>query len=77
MLMVQVQFTRPADRIDTNLLKLVWVDSSWNLKVGDIVSFKDETELWNVDKVYDTKIAACNLEKKWGLDLPKSQRTER
>ena len=75
MLMVQVQFVRNSGLCE--LGKLVWVEASWNLKVGQIVEFKDEPGLWMVKKVYTTEIAAANLNKKWGLELPKSQRTER
>lgn len=75
MLMVQAQFER--DHGTTKTEKIVWVDDSWNLKAGNVVSFEDEPGLWLVKKVYTTKMAAGNLHKKWGLDLPKSQRTER
>lgn len=75
MLMVQVQFVKNSGTSETG--KLVWVDASWNLKVGQIVEFVDDIGLWMVKKVYQTQIASGNLNKKWGLDLPKSQRTER
>ena len=76
-LMVQVQFERNNGTSKTG--KLVWVDASWNLKRGQIVSFEGEAVdmLWMVKKVYTTQIPAANLHAKWGLDLPKSQRTER
>lgn len=77
MLMVQVQFERVHDS-GSQTGKLVWVAADWNLRKGDIVSFEDSPEIrWNVVRVYKTQIAVGMLQKKWGLDLPKSQRTER
>ena len=76
--MVQVEFERPHDTMsNVTLTKLVWVDASWNLDKGDVVSFKGDETKWHVRQVYEEQIDSANLEKKWGLDLPKSQRTER
>jgi len=75
MLMVQVDFRK--DNGSTITEKVVWVDASWDLKPGNLVEFCAEPGIWKVMKVYKTQIAAANLNKKWGLDLPKSQRTER
>ena len=55
----------------------VWVDASFLLKEGDVVTFKDDQEKWTVLKVYSTRMQTKDLEKKWGLDLPRSQRTEK
>lgn len=71
MQMVQVEFAHVKAR------KVVWIDASHNLKSGNKVTFKDGNLEWDVIKVYDTKIEAEHLDKKWGLNLPKSQRTER
>ena len=79
MKMIQVHFTK-ADSDQYRLYlneKIVWVDASWKLKKGDLVSFKDEMFQWTVFKVYETIIESAELDKRWGLDLPKSQRTER
>lgn len=75
MLMVQVQFERDNGTSTTG--RVVWVDASWNLKAGNIVEFEHEPGLWKVQRVYKTQIAAAALGMKWGLELPKSQRTER
>lgn len=57
--------------------KLVWIDASWNLKAGEHVTFKEDERRWQVIRVYETKLDSAHIETKWGLDLPKSQRTER
>ena len=79
MLMVQVDFSRGVGYRDSyrTLRKTVWVEEKWKLKPGQQVSFKGETDLWTVAKVYKTMAEMAELDKKWGLDLPKSQRTER
>jgi hypothetical protein len=57
--------------------KVVWVEDSWNLKVGQNVEFVDGCLVWKVTKVYKTKIDSEQLYCKWGLGLPKTFRTER
>ncbi len=74
----QVEFERTVDSKSTK--KLVWVEVSWDLKKGHRVRFYDEPKgspLWKVTKVYKTEMWAEAIHHKWGLDLPKSQRTER
>lgn len=76
--MIQVQFERLQDSGTRKTGKLVWVAAVWKLKKGDVVSFEDSPDLrWTVVKAYKTVISAEHLDKKWGLALPKSQRTER
>lgn len=54
----------------------VWVDADKGLKIGNIVTFKETGDRrWCVVDIYETKIDKPN--RGWGLDLPKSQRTER
>lgn len=80
MQMVQVEFVLQPEGpySETEILKVVWVDKSWNLKHGDLVTFKGEdARKWLVKTVYTTVQEALDLDKKWGLELPKSQRTER
>lgn len=78
MLMVQVVFVQPYPPPSRGIkTQTVWVDTSWGLKEGDQVTFKGETGRWIVSLVYETVIEHAELDKKWGLDLPKSQRTER
>lgn len=79
--LVQIEFARGSSR------KVVWVDSSWHLRLGDRVSFVDDYETgfleepqpspWTVKKIYSTKIQSQQIYRRWGLDLPKSERTER
>lgn len=75
MQMVQVEFERHDNSTVYNIV--VWVDIAWNLKTGDEVFFKGQTLKWRVTKVYTTVAEYAELGRKWGLDLPKSQRTER
>lgn len=76
--MVQVKVFRPVEGSDKRWEKIVWVDKSWNPKVGNCISFTDNLEIyWEVAKVYKTIANNEDLGKKWGLNLPKSQRTER
>lgn len=72
MLMIQIEVSHLFER------KVVWVDASWNLKVGQQVRFQGvDARKWDVQKVYETKIDIAEIKTKWGLELPKSQRTER
>ena len=43
------------------------------------ITFKDDKtkDRWRVNKVYSTKCQYAEIDKRWGLTLPKSQRTER
>jgi hypothetical protein len=79
MKMVQVEFHQPDGHEYGAWInkKVVWVDVAWNLKEGERVTFKGETKRWIVWRVYGTISEMADLDKKWGLDLPKSQRTER
>ena len=74
--MVQIEFERTLGD-GKAFQKVVWVDASFRVKTGNIVEFKDDPFLWKATKVYQSKIEAAALDKKWGLELPKSQRTER
>ncbi len=81
MKMVQVTFSQPIPPPSPRgrTIQTVWVDLSWNLTEGDQVTFRDENKQgrWMVDKVYETIVTLAELDKKWGLDLPRSYRTER
>lgn len=75
--MIQVLFVQPVSENSRGLKSQVaWVDYSWQLKEGEQVTFKGETDRWIVSMVYETVSESKELEKKWGLDLPKSIRTE-
>lgn len=75
MLMVQIDCVRNEN--ETQLCKTVWIDKSWKVKPGDQVVFKGDDRKWDIVEVYGTELNADAIETKWGLELPKSQRTER
>jgi hypothetical protein len=53
---------------------LVWVEA-YRCHQGDRVTFKETGDIeWDVIEVYDTVVDQHN--RGWGLNLPKSQRTE-
>jgi hypothetical protein len=53
----------------------VWVEAH-RVKAGNVVSFKETGDRqWLVMQCYDLVIPSVN--RGWGLDLPKSSRTER
>lgn len=54
---------------------LVWVESPLP-KLNSIVTFKETGDRqWRVKAAYGTEVTGMN--RGWGLNLPKSQRTER
>lgn len=54
---------------------VVWTENK-RVKVYDVVTFKETGDKqWRVTKSYGTVVSEQN--RGWGLDLPKSQRTER
>lgn len=75
--MVQVEFERKEENKTRRMV--VWVDAGYNLRKGSVVSFidVDNPPKWKVVKVYKTRLEFADIDKKWGLALPKSQRTER
>jgi hypothetical protein len=76
--MVQIKVYRPVENSDSRWHRTTWVDKSWGAKVGDGIVFTDEPNIvWGVEEVYSTITKSENLNTKWGLELPKSQRTER
>lgn len=60
--------------------KIVWVSDDRKLLIGDHVNFIGQQEeiFWTIVKLYDCRVDLAAISNvKWGLDLPKSQRTER
>ena len=54
---------------------VVWVEAH-RVNAGDVVTFKETGDRrWAVEGVFPTTVEGFN--RGWGLDLPKSQRTER
>jgi len=59
-------------------VKVAWLPTDPRVKPGKVVTLKDEPESgpWEVVAQY-TRQDHEDLQRGWGLDLPKSQRTER
>lgn len=74
--MMQVEFHHTAKN-KVVVKKVVWVDSSWNLKKGHVVKFVQDIREWQVITIYKARLPVECIDLKWGLNLPKSQRTER
>jgi hypothetical protein len=57
---------------------ITWLPVDSKLKQGVTVDLdKNPDDQWTVAEMFSLKTDADDLSKKWGLDLPKSQRTER
>lgn len=55
---------------------MTWLDPDPRVKVGSIIELQRMDDiLWEV--IWQSKPAVAGEQRKWGLDLPKSQRTER
>lgn len=54
-----------------------WVDASQGVKAGCYVTFKGDARMWKVERVGTILMEVAEINQRWGLDLPKSQRTER
>ena len=56
---------------------MAWLPVDPKVHPGTVVSLdKDDSNRWTVEKQYSVQEADA-LHTKWGLDLPRSQRTER
>jgi hypothetical protein len=74
---IQVKVFRPYENSDKKLYRVTWVEKSWSPKVGQCISFTDEPQIfWEIEEVYTT-VTTGDFNTRWGLNLPKSQRTER
>jgi hypothetical protein len=55
---------------------LTWLPQDPRVKVGTQLTLDDEPEIWTVE--WQSEVAFVGeFNRKWGLDLPKTQRTER
>lgn len=76
MLLVQTHLSRKTGE-GTEIHTICWLDVRPNVKVGSRVSLEDSPgEWWTVQSqgcVQDGSL----INRKWGLDLPKTQRLER
>jgi hypothetical protein len=60
--------------------QIAWIPVDPRVKKGSVITLKDNPESgeWRVAELYVTRQQSEDIEhRKWGLDLPKSQRTER
>lgn len=74
MQLVQTELTRPTEQGEAHMI--TWLPVDPRLKKGAVVVLKDDAGTWRVDAMF-TKTDAENIQRGWGLNLPKSQRTER
>ena len=71
----QIECEQMNNDAPTSTLIVVWAEAK--AKAGNIVTFKETGDLrWRVMKTYGVPVE-LTLNRGWGLDLPKSQRTER
>lgn len=76
---MQVVQTHLTQETDTGVRHLItWLPVDHRLKPGAVVDLdKNPNDQWTVKEMFSLTQDAETLAKKWGLDLPKSQRTER
>ncbi len=70
MLMVQTELRKEKRRIVT------WLPQDNRVKVGSVISFEKGGDSWAVTQQGIPR-SESSIQRGWGLDLPKSQRTER
>ncbi len=75
MKVVQTKLTK---RTETGTAHLVaWLPVDPRVRRGSVVSLdKDDSDRWTVEAQYAVQDADA-IQTKWGLELPKGQRTER
>ncbi len=74
MLVTQSKLTRKEDNSTIN--QVVWLPKDVKVKEGTVISLDKDDRKWLVEEQYATTDSQ-NLHQGWGLDLPKTQRTER
>ena len=76
MLVVQTLLSRNTE--SGKVTQVAWLPVKPNVRVGSIVSLKDCEDgfKWRVDEQWMQQDLSL-INEKWGLNLPKSQRTER
>ena len=64
--------------VQGNSQQVAWLNVDPRVKKGSVVTLKDEPESgeWEVAEQF-MKQEAADIQRGWGNDLPKSQRTER
>ena len=77
---MQVVQTRLQQKTETGgvSVTVAWLPVDPRVKKGSVISFKDEPESgkWEVTEMYVRQDSEL-IQRGWGLDLPRSQRTER
>jgi hypothetical protein len=75
MMVVQTKLTKPTPTGTAHLI--AWLPVDPRVKPGSVISLdKDEDNRWKVEAQFATQDSDL-INTKWGLELPKSQRTER
>ena len=74
MMIVQTRLARKTEhgKVET----VCWLDVRPNVKVGSIISLEGSDERWVVCSQGHV-MESSQINRKWGLDLPKTQRLER
>ncbi len=63
---------------DATVETVVWLPKDSRVKQGSVISLGKDERKWLVEEQYaSTTTDSQNLHQGWGLDLPRSQRTER
>ena len=74
MLVVQTELARKTEHGEVRTI--CWLDARPNIRVGSVISLEGSGERWRVESqgcVQDSSL----INRKWGLDLPPTQRLER
>jgi surface antigen len=71
---VQTKLTRRTPSGTSNLV--AWLPEKPNVRVGSVVSLDGSDERWRVSEQWCRQDSSL-INQKWGLELPKTQRTER
>lgn len=74
MLVVQTRLERKTEH--GKVEQVCWLDVRPNVHVGSVISLEGSEERWRVVSQGHVQDASL-IPRKWGLDLPKSQRLER
>lgn len=61
--------------VNGNRNLITWIPTDKRIKVGSIISLDKEVERWRVEELFSI-VDSENIQRGWGLDLPKNSRTE-
>jgi hypothetical protein len=74
MQVIQTHLSRPTYEGTAHMI--TWLPVHPKIKPGAIISLDKDPDRWRVEQTFQTTDLE-NIQTRWGLDLPKSQRTER